>query len=91
MSLFTHFCVYQNLISRYGFDIINEYFQATVIPIESCSSFRSSDTVYARQNGGKYDFVMSGAFSLPTQVQFWDYLFMTGKQWGLLVYEQVCQ
>ena len=51
-----------------------------IIPIEYYWSFRSNDTIYAKQNGGKYDFVISGAFSLPTQVQFWDYLFVTGKQ-----------
>ena len=51
--------------------------------------FRSNRTVYAKQNGGQFDFVMDGYRSLPLQQEFWDFLFSKAVQWGLMVYEQV--
>lgn len=50
---------------------------------------RSNTTTYAKQNGGDFEFVISGPKSLPTEERFWDYLFLNAKKWGLSVYEQV--
>jgi hypothetical protein len=54
------------------------------------------DNVYAKQNGGNYDFVIeskgSGAgfsdFAWPTEQRFWDDLMYNASKWGLFMYEQ---
>jgi hypothetical protein len=46
------------------------------------------DTVYAKQNGGNYDFVVEPDKALPTSQQFWDDLMSDASEWGLVVYEQ---
>eukprot|EP00546_Thalassionema_frauenfeldii_P012530 CAMPEP_0178927276 /NCGR_PEP_ID=MMETSP0786-20121207/19084_1 /TAXON_ID=186022 /ORGANISM="Thalassionema frauenfeldii, Strain CCMP 1798" /LENGTH=717 /DNA_ID=CAMNT_0020602663 /DNA_START=1642 /DNA_END=3795 /DNA_ORIENTATION=+ len=49
----------------------------------------SSDNVYAKQNGGIYDFIIEGDNALPREEAFWDQLFQDAKfSWGLTVYEQ---
>lgn len=50
----------------------------------------STETVYAKQNGGPFDFVMEpNQTGLPLQEAFWEYLFGTAiQEWGLKVYEQ---
>lgn len=54
--------------------------------------FRASDTTYAKQNGGKYDFLVDGTKALPLTKQFWVDLFSKAKRdWGLVMYEQVGQ
>jgi hypothetical protein len=59
-------------------------------PVVGHNRFWSSDTVYARQNGGKFDFIVEAdkQKAIPTTVDFWDYLFRSSKAWGLSVYEQ---
>jgi len=52
---------------------------------------RASDTTYAKQNNGKYEFLIEGTKALPLTKQFWDDLFADAKQWGIILYEQVCQ
>jgi len=48
------------------------------------------DTVYAKQNGGDYDFVIEdhNAKALPLEERFWQDLFRSSKKWGMTVYEQ---
>eukprot|EP00977_Amphora_coffeiformis_P005903 scaffold1248_cov170-Amphora_coffeaeformis.AAC.22 len=48
----------------------------------------STETVYAKQNGGDFDFVMEDKGALPLEEAFWDYIFGEAKKWGIDVYEQ---
>lgn len=50
----------------------------------------SYQTVYAKQNGGKYNFVVEqeSKKALPTDQEFWDDLLRESRKWGLIVYEQ---
>jgi hypothetical protein len=45
-------------------------------------------TIYATQNGGKFDFIIEPAHkrAIPTQRAFWDYLMTSSKAWGMVVY-----
>jgi len=45
-------------------------------------------TVYAKQNGGKYDFIVEKGKALPLSQEFWDDLMAESKSWGMAVYEQ---
>ena len=47
------------------------------------------DTVYARQNGGDYDFIVGEKMAIPVEQRFWDDLIGNATvQWDLKVYEQ---
>lgn len=50
----------------------------------------SDNNVYAKQNGGQYDFIIDKdtQTALPTDQKFWDFLMHSSRQWGLRVYEQ---
>jgi hypothetical protein len=48
----------------------------------------SSENVYAKQNGGKYNWLIEGKEAVPLGQLFWDDLMEQGKAWGLYVYEQ---
>jgi len=50
----------------------------------------SNETVYARQNGGEYDFVVEhdAQMALPLEEHFWTDLLRESRKWGLTVYEQ---
>ena len=48
----------------------------------------SADNVYAKQNGGSYDFLVEGDLAIPTSQAFWDDLMAGGAAWGMAVYEQ---
>ncbi len=48
----------------------------------------STENVYAKQNGGNFEFIIDEKAALPLEEAFWDYLFDQAKQWGLDVYEQ---
>ena len=52
--------------------------------------FWASDTVYAKQNGGDWDFIVEvdNHKSIPVEQGFWDYLMESSRAWGLKVYEQ---
>lgn len=47
----------------------------------------SSDNVYAKQNGGKYKWLIEGQEAVPLEQSFWDSLMEYGKSWGLYVCE----
>ena len=42
----------------------------------------SPQTPYAKQNGGKYDFVIGEKMALPTDSQFFPELLKKSKKWG---------
>ena len=50
----------------------------------------SNDTDYAKQNGGKFNFILdSNGYAVPNDTDFWKYLLSTAKNdWNLMVYEQ---
>ncbi|XP_061171988.1 non-lysosomal glucosylceramidase-like [Saccostrea echinata] len=48
----------------------------------------SIDNSYAKQNGGKYDFLIEDLGGLPLQQEFWDDLFNNASKWGMFLYEQ---
>jgi len=51
--------------------------------------FWSADTVYAKQNGGKWSFIIEDDMALPLETAFWEELFRSPtEQWGLATYEQ---
>ncbi|CAI8031075.1 hypothetical protein GBAR_LOCUS17620 [Geodia barretti] len=58
-------------------------------PIEAHNRWWSPVTDYAKQNGGKFEFIVESEASLPVEEEFWDFLFSSSKEtWNLLVYEQ---
>ncbi|XP_046547798.1 uncharacterized protein LOC124257714 [Haliotis rubra] len=52
------------------------------VSIVAKNNFWSSDTIYATQNQGQYNFDISGDMALPKDEAFWDFLFGEAKQWG---------
>ncbi|XP_071111597.1 uncharacterized protein [Haliotis cracherodii] len=59
-------------------------------PSGAHNRYWSSKTTYAKQNGGRFDFIVEEATSkaIPIDQDFWDYLFETSREWGLTLYEQ---
>ena len=59
-------------------------------PVQGHNRFWDRQTVYAKQNGGRYDFLfdMRSGYALPTTQVFWDDLMRNATRWGLRVYEQ---
>ena len=58
-------------------------------PIVAHNRMWSQNTDYAKQNGGKYDFIVNGNLALPTEYSFWlDLMGNASRDWNLLVYEQ---
>ncbi len=48
----------------------------------------ANNNVYAKQNGGKYNFILEDTYGIPTEQRFWDDLIAGKKAAGLVVYEQ---
>lgn len=63
-------------------------YNITQWPVVGHNRYWSSITPYAKQNGGKFNFIIDGKLSLPDDQTFWDYLLAGAKKWGLIVYEQ---
>ena len=59
-------------------------------PIVAHNRFFSTDNVYAKQNGGNFDFIIDkGDIALPDDPLFWQYLLSTSRnEWNLWTYEQ---
>ena len=60
-------------------------------PIHAHNKFWSTKNVYAKQNGGKYNFIFDkdANIALPLDDNFWkDFLREKKQKWGLKVYEQ---
>lgn len=67
---------------------IEYVYEQTQWPIVGHNRYWASDTTYATQNGGTWNFIIEGVLALPTQREFWDYLMQSSKTWGLITYEQ---
>jgi len=66
-----------------------EYFQQkTGWKFIAHNRYWASDNVYAKQNGGDFNFIIEEPFAIPLDYAFWDYLISTAVEWGLTVYEQ---
>ncbi|KAI0227999.1 hypothetical protein LSAT2_021487 [Lamellibrachia satsuma] len=63
-------------------------FNLTQLPVVAHNRYWSHKVIYAKQNGGKFTFLMDGTNSIPNDQSFWDYLFSSALQWGMVVYEQ---
>ncbi|XP_046547869.1 uncharacterized protein LOC124257772 [Haliotis rubra] len=63
-------------------------YNKTQYPVVAHSMYWSSNTTYARANGGSYDFLIDGHKALPLEERFWDDLLAESRDWGLFVYEQ---
>jgi hypothetical protein len=61
---------------------------ATGWDVVADNRYWSSNTDYAAQNGGQYQFAIEGPLALPLERRFWDDLLATAKRWGLTTYEQ---
>ncbi|XP_062503496.1 uncharacterized protein LOC134180364 [Corticium candelabrum] len=58
-------------------------------PIFAHNRYWSTNTDYAKQNGGQFDFIVESNAALPVSAEFWDYLISSSKrEWNLFVYEQ---
>ena len=73
-----------------GDGALHSFADATEWPIIGHNRFWSNNTVYAKANGGKFDFSdgSDGSYVVPLQQEFWDWLLETSKEWGLYTYEQ---
>ncbi|KAH3797073.1 uncharacterized protein LOC127837128 [Dreissena polymorpha] len=58
------------------------------LPAAAHNRYWAADTTYAKQNGGKYEFVVEAVKALPVDQLFWYDLFRDAKKWGLIQYEQ---
>ncbi|XP_046547851.1 uncharacterized protein LOC124257766 [Haliotis rubra] len=63
-------------------------YNKTELPVFGYNTFWSSNTTYARANGGKYDFLIDVPKALPLEEMFWTDLLAGGRIWGLFAYEQ---
>ncbi|XP_039254962.2 uncharacterized protein LOC120331863 [Styela clava] len=65
-------------------------FEEHGMPVAAHNRYWSSDTVYAKDNGGMYSFDIDNMTSkaLPTDKIFWSDLFHNSTAWGLRMYEQ---
>lgn len=76
-------------IFPHGIEYVHD---ATKWPIVAHNRYWSDNTDYAKQNGGKWDFILEPnshkGLAFPLQQEFWDWLLSDAKKWGLAVYEQ---
>jgi len=61
---------------------------ATGWQIMAHNRYWAKDTVYAKQNGGEFDFIIEKSKAMPTDDAFWDFLIDQAARWGIVVYEQ---
>ncbi|ESO98846.1 hypothetical protein LOTGIDRAFT_231210 [Lottia gigantea] len=63
-------------------------YNKTGLPILAQNKYWAPDTVYAKQNGGDYEFIVEKERALPIEQRFWDDFLGEARKWGLIVYEQ---
>nr|KAG5710636.1 hypothetical protein BaRGS_013282 [Batillaria attramentaria] len=64
-------------------------YQKTGMVASAHNRYWASDTTYAKQNGGKYNFIVEPEKAVPNDQSFWDDLLANAtKAWGLYTYEQ---
>ncbi len=66
-----------------GLESFNEKVQ---LPIVAHNRYWSSENVYAKQNGGQYDFIVETERAVPIEQTFWNDLIENSTKWGLTVY-----
>ena len=66
-------------------DSMEGLYYNTSLPVIAHNRWWCSNTTYAKENGGDYDFSIdrNTGFALPTEYQFWDDLFRNSTRWGL--------
>ncbi|XP_050418345.2 uncharacterized protein LOC126831737 [Patella vulgata] len=71
-------------------DGLRYVYNKTQWPVSAHNKWWSSNTTYAKQNGGQFDFVLEDdvGFGIPLEEEFWNSLFREAKTWGMIVYEQ---
>ena len=72
-------------------DGVESVFENTGWYVQAHNRYWAPDAVYAKQNGGKFEFVidMVNNGAAPTDENFWeDLLSVPAQSWGLRVYEQ---
>ena len=57
--------------------------RATGLQLVAHTRYYSAATVYARENGGRYDFLVDRTAALPMDAGFWRDLFANRSDWGL--------
>jgi hypothetical protein len=70
---------------------VEAVYAATGWLMQAHNRYWSRDTPYAKQNGGKFEFIFDETTggAVPTEQAFWDYLLGSNtSSWGLRVYEQ---
>ncbi|CAH1776345.1 unnamed protein product, partial [Owenia fusiformis] len=63
-------------------------YNKTKLPVIAHNRWWSSKVKYAKDNGGKYNFIIEKFKSMPDDEQFWIDLLAHSKTWGLVTYEQ---
>ncbi|KAK2183903.1 hypothetical protein NP493_292g00003 [Ridgeia piscesae] len=69
---------------------LRSLWEKTGWPVSAHNRWWSDKVVYAKQNGGKFNFIIEekSRKAVPVDQTFWDYLMKTSKEWGLITYEQ---
>eukprot|EP00755_Sulcionema_specki_P005652 Sspe_Gene.33353::Locus_16286_Transcript_1_1_Confidence_1.000_Length_2525::g.33353::m.33353 len=68
---------------------LKAFTEKTQWPVTGHNRYWSSNTGYAKKNGGDWEFSDDGAeMVVPMEQGFWDYLLGKSKAWGLSTYEQ---
>ncbi|KAK6194942.1 hypothetical protein SNE40_000471 [Patella caerulea] len=62
--------------------------KATGLKFAVYAGIWSPDNIYAKQNGGQYDFVIENEIALPNDQLFWVDLFLTAKNLGIVAFVQ---
>merc|ERR1740117_1996578 len=68
-----------------------QFHKDTEWPIVGHNRYWSSNSPYAKQNGGEFEFSewkTEKDYIVPLEQRFWDFLLDKSKEWGLAVYEQ---
>lgn len=69
-------------------DGIQNVYKRINLPASAHNKWWDPNVAYAKQNGGSYNFIISGKYSMPQDEIFWDDLFYNATKFGLLTYEQ---
>lgn len=62
--------------------------QGVRLPFIAHNRYWDSQNIYARQNGGDYDFLVEGTYALPLEERFWVDLLQNASTKNVAVYEQ---
>lgn len=66
------------------------FYEQVKMPFYAHNRYWAAENVYAKQNGGDYDFIVEedNQMAVPLEQRFWDDLLFNATQWGMTVYEQ---